>query len=144
MNQLFWALFVRREPSFVYAFKILLDFEVLVVVSRWDVLLLIWNWSSGLCGWLEILFVPVLQDASTDTGPSSVSPIVDMSALTKVNEAGTKTITYLRSQISNLQQRLKQVQGLADVAVSKQRLAAERENYLIEELGKAAKDLLCK
>lgn len=85
-----------------------------------------------------------MQDASTDTGPSSVSPIVDMSALTKVNEAGTKTITYLRSQISNLQQRLKQVQGLADVAVSKQRLAAERENYLIKELGKAAKDLLCK
>lgn len=41
MNQLFWALFVRREPSFVYAFTILLDFEVLVVVSRWDVLLLI-------------------------------------------------------------------------------------------------------
>lgn len=85
-----------------------------------------------------------MQDTSTETGPSSVSPIVDMSALAKVNEAGAKTITYLRSQLSNLQQKLKQVQGLADVAASKQKLAAERENYLVEELGKAAKDLLCK
>ena len=91
-----------------------------------------------------MLFRSVLQDASTNTGPSSVSPIVDMSALTKVNEAGAKTITYLRSQLSNLQQKLKQAQGLADVAASKQKLAAEHENYLIEVLGKTAKDLLCK
>ena len=90
------------------------------------------------------LLFALLQDASTDAGSSSAPPTIDMSTLARVNEAGAKTITYLRSQLSNLQQKLKQVQGLADVAVSKQRLAAERENYLIEELGKAAKDLLCK
>ena len=85
-----------------------------------------------------------MQDASSDAGPSSDPSIVDMSALAKVNEAGARTFAYLRSQLSNLQQKLKQVQGVADIAASKQKLAAERENYLIEELGKATKDLLCK
>ena len=105
-----------------------------------DLRLFEWTWVDD----SSCLFVPVLQDASTETGSLSVSPLVDMPALAKVNEAGAKTITYLRSQLSNLQQKLKQVQGVADVSLSKQKLAAERENYLIEELGKAAKDLLCK
>ena len=67
-----------------------------------------------------------MQDASSGAGPLSDPPIVDMSALAKVNEAGARTIAYLRSQLSNLQQKLKQVQGVADVAASKQKLAAER------------------
>jgi len=86
----------------------------------------------------------VLQDSSTDAGPSCVHPTVDMSALARINEAGAKTISYLRTQLDGLEQKLKHVQGIADVAVSKRKLAAEREEYLIEELGKTAKDLLCK
>ena len=98
----------------------------------------------SLYGWLELLFFSNLQDASSDAGPSSDPPIVDMSILAKVDEASARTIAYLRSQLSNLQQKLKHVQGVADVAASKQKLTAERENYLIEELGKVTKDLLCK
>ena len=90
------------------------------------------------------LFFILLQDASTDAGSSSAPPTVDMSALARVNEAGAKTINYLRTQLAGLEQKLKHVQGVADVAASKRKLAAEREDYLIEELGKTAKDLLCK
>ena len=85
-----------------------------------------------------------MQDASTDAGSSSAPPPVDMSALTRVNEAGAKTIAYLRTQLAGLEQKLKTVQGIADVAASKRKLAAEHEDYLIEELGKTAKELLCK
>ena len=67
-----------------------------------------------------------------------------MSALTRVHEAGAGTITHLRAQLADLEQKLKRVQGIADVATSKQKLATEREDYLIEELGKTAKYLLCK
>ena len=90
------------------------------------------------------LFCVLLQDVSTDAGSSSAPPTVDMSALARVNEAGVKTINYLRSQLASLKQRLKHVQGVADVAASKRKLASEQEDYLIEELGKTAKDLLCK
>ena len=89
------------------------------------------------------MLVP-LQDASTDAGSSSVPPTVDMSALARVNEAGAKTISYLHAQLADLEQKLKHVQGVANMATSKRKLATEREDYLIEELGKTAKDLLCK
>ena len=69
---------------------------------------------------------------------------MDITALSKVNEAGVKTITYLRSRLANSEQKLKALQGVADVPVSKQKLAIEREEYLLEELGRTAKDLLCK
>ena len=92
----------------------------------------------------RILYSFVLQDSLTDAGPSVVPPTVDMSALARVNEAGAKTISFLRVQLAGLEQKLKNVQGVADVAVSKRKLASEREDYLIEEVGKAAKDLLCK
>ena len=69
---------------------------------------------------------------------------MDITALSKVNEACVKTIAYLRGQVADAEQRLKALQGVADVAVSKQRLAAEREEFLIEELSQTAKDLLCK
>ena len=42
------------------------------------------------------------------------------------------------------EQKLRALQGVADVAASKQKLALEREGYLLEELGKTSKDLLCK
>ena len=87
------------------------------------------------------LFFVLLQDASTDARSSSAPPVVDMSALARVNEAGAKTINYLHA---DLEQKLKRVQGIVDVATSKQKLATEREDYLIKELGKTAKDLLCK
>ena len=93
---------------------------------------------------IRTLFCAFLQDVSTDAGSSSAPPTVDMSALARVNEAGAKTINYLRTQLASLEQKLKHVQGVADVAVSKRKLAAEREDYLIEELGKTSKDLLCK
>ena len=67
-----------------------------------------------------------------------------MSALAKLNEVGAKTIGFLRAQLSSLEQRLKHVQGVADVAASKRKLTAEHEDYLIEELGKTAMELLCK
>ena len=67
-----------------------------------------------------------------------------MLALAKVNEAWAKTISYLRAHLADLEKKLKRVQGIADVATSKQKLATEQEDYLIEELGKTAKDLLCK
>lgn len=69
---------------------------------------------------------------------------MDITALSKVNEAGVKTIAYLRSQLASAEQKLKALHGVADVAVSKQKLAAEHEEYLLEELGHTAKDLLCK
>ena len=92
----------------------------------------------------RILYSLVLQDSSTDAGPSGVPLTVDMSLLARVNEAGAKMINYLCSQLANIEQRLKQVQGVADVAASKRKLATDREEYLIEELGKTAKDILCK
>ena len=92
----------------------------------------------------QTLYFLLLQDASTEAGSSSVPPPVDMSALAIVNEAGAKTISFLRSQLAGLEQKLKHVQGIADVAESKQKLATQREDYLIEELGKTAKELLCK
>ena len=61
----------------------------------------------------------MLQDTSTDAGPLGVPPTVDMSALARINEAGAKTISYLRSQLASLEQKLKYVQGVVDVAVSK-------------------------
>ena len=67
-----------------------------------------------------------------------------MTALSKVNEAGVKMIAYLRSQLANSEQKLKALQAVVDVAASKQKLAVEREKYLLEELGHTAKDLLCK
>ena len=90
------------------------------------------------------LFFVLLQDASTDAGSSSAPPAVDMSALARVNEDGARTITYLRAHLADLEQKLKRVQDIADVATSKQKLVTEQEDYLIEELGKTAKDLLCK
>ena len=61
-----------------------------------------------------------------------------------MNEAGAESIRALRAQLANLEQRLKQVQEVADVATSKCKVAAEREEYLVEELIKTAKDLVCK
>ena len=78
----------------------------------------------------------MLQDASTDASSSITPPPVDISALTRVNEAGAKTIAFLRTQHASLEQKLKSVQGVADVAASKCKLAAEHEEYLLEELGK--------
>ena len=92
----------------------------------------------------QTLYFFSLQDASADAGSSSVPPPVDMSALARVNEAGVRKIAFLRSQLAGLEQKLKHVQGIADVAASKRKLATEREDYLIEELGKTAKELLCK
>ena len=92
----------------------------------------------------QILYFLSLQDASTDAGSSSVPPTVDMSALAKINEAGVKTISFLRAQLAGLEQKLKHVQGIAVVAASKEKRAAQREDYLIEELGKTTEELLCK
>ena len=69
---------------------------------------------------------------------------MDITALSKVNEAGVKPIAYLRSQVADAEQRLKALQGVADVAVSKQKLAAEQEEFIIDEPSRTAKDLLCK
>ena len=67
----------------------------------------------------------MLQDISTDAGSSDAPPTVDMLALAKVNEAGAKTIGYLRAHLADLEQKLKRVQGIADVATSKRKLASE-------------------
>ena len=85
-----------------------------------------------------------MQGISTGVGSSSTLPALDILALARVNEAGAESIRALRAQLANLEQRLKQVQGVADVATSKCKLAAEREEYLVEELIKTAKDLVCK
>ena len=92
----------------------------------------------------RILYFFVLQDSLTNAGPSVVPLTIDMSALARVNEVGAKTINYLRTQLASLEQKLKHVQGVTNMAVSKRKLATEREEYLIEELGKTARDLLCK
>ena len=52
-----------------------------------------------------------------------------MSALAKINEAGAKTIGFLRAQLAGFEQELKHVQGVADVAASKRKLAAKREGH---------------
>ena len=72
----------------------------------------------------QILYFFLLQDASTDAGSSSVPPPVDMLALARVNETGAKTIAFLRSQLAGLEQKLKHLQGVADMAASKQNIAA--------------------
>ena len=51
----------------------------------------------------------MLQDASTNAGSSVVPPYADMSALARVNEVGVKKISFLRSQLASLEQRLKHV-----------------------------------
>ena len=80
----------------------------------------------------------------TDVAPLASAPTVDMSAFARVNKAGADTINSLRVKIANLEQKLRHVQGLADIASSKSRLAAEREDFIIEELARATQDLLCK
>ena len=60
-----------------------------------------------------------MQVISTDAAPSAPASTVDMSAFAKINKAGADTINSLRTKIANLEQRLKHVQGLADIASSK-------------------------
>ena len=81
---------------------------------------------------------------STEVAPLASAPTVDMSAFARINKAGADTINSLRAKVANLEQKLKHVQGLADIALSKSRLAAEREDFIIEELGRATEDLFCK
>ena len=85
-----------------------------------------------------------MQGVPTGAGSSSTPPAVDMLAFARVNEVGAETIRALRAQVANLEQKLKQTQCVSDIAASKCKLAAEREEYLIEELIKAAKELVCK
>ena len=85
-----------------------------------------------------------MQGVSTGAGSSSTPPAVDMLVLARVNKAGAESIRALHAQLANLEQRLKHVQGVVDVATSKCKLAAEIEEYLIEELINTAKDLVCK
>ena len=65
------------------------------------------------------LFFVLSQDISSDAGSLDAPPTVDMSALARVNEAGARTINCLRAQLVDLEQKLKRVQGIADVATSK-------------------------
>ena len=85
-----------------------------------------------------------MQGVSTGVDSSSTLPAIDMLALARVNEAGAENIRALGAQVANLEQKLRQVQGVADIATSKCKLAAEREEYLVEELIKMGKDLVCK
>ena len=85
-----------------------------------------------------------MQVVSTDAAPSAPASTVDMSAFARINKAGADTINSLRAKVANLEQKLKQVQGLADIASSKSRLAAEREDFIIEELSRVTQDLFCK
>lgn len=116
-----------------------------LIVSRWDVMFR----ASCRVDFAEsdyssfISFI-LLQGVSTGVYSSSTLPAVDMLALARVNEAGAENIRDLRAQVASFEQKLKQVQGFADIATSKCKLAAEREEYLVEELIKAAKDLVCK
>ena len=81
---------------------------------------------------------------STDVAPSVATSTVDMSAFARINKVGADTINSLCSKVATLEQRLKHVQGLADIASSKSKLAAEREDFIIEELSRVTQDLLCK
>ena len=77
-------------------------------------------------------------------GALTAPPAVDMLALARVNEARVESIRVIRAQLASLEQKLKHVQGVSDVATSKCKLSAEREEYPVEELIKTAKDLVCK
>ena len=85
-----------------------------------------------------------LQVVSTDVASLASAPTVDMSAFARINKAGADTINSLRAKVANLEQRLKHVQGLADIASSKSKLAAEREDFIVEELARVTQDLFCK
>ena len=85
-----------------------------------------------------------MQVISTDAAPSAPASTVDMSAFARINKAGADSINSLRAKVANLEQKLKHVQGLADIASSKSRLAAEREDFIIEELARVTQDLFCK
>ena len=73
-----------------------------------------------------------MQVVSTDVASSAPASTVDMSAFARINKAGADTINSLRTNVANLEQRLKHVQGLADIASSKSKLAAEREDFIID------------
>ena len=85
-----------------------------------------------------------LQVVLTDVASLASAPTVDMSAFARINKAGADTINSLRAKVANLEQRLKHVQGLADIASSKSKLAAEREDFIVEELARVTEDLFCK
>ena len=68
-----------------------------------------------------------MQGVSTGVDSSNTLPAIDILALAIVNEAEAESIRALRAQLANLKQRLKQVQGAADVATSKCKLVDERE-----------------
>ena len=62
----------------------------------------------------------------TGAGSFITPPAIDMLTLARVNEAGAESIRDLCAQLANLEQKLKHVQGVVDVATSKCKLAAER------------------
>ena len=49
----------------------------------------------------------------------------------------------LHTRCKEAERQLKVVQAAADVAMSKEKLAAEREEFLMGELAKTSRDLLC-
>ena len=85
-----------------------------------------------------------MQVVSTDVTPLASASTVDMIAFARINKTSADTINSLRVKIANLEQKLKHVQGLADIALSKSRLAAQREDFIIEELSRVTQDLFCR
>src|SRR5664279_2173234 len=58
-------------------------------------------------------------------------------------EGESYVLTSLRNRCKEAEQRLKVVQAAADVAISKEKLAVEGEEFLMGELAKMSRDLLC-
>jgi len=67
------------------------------------------------------------------------------SAVTQSREENESyVLTSLRTRCKEAERQLKVVQAAADVAISKEKLAAEREDFLMGELAKMSRDLICK
>src|SRR5664279_1645251 len=76
--------------------------------------------------------------------PSSGSAPKDSPATQNREEGESYVLTSLRTRCKEAERQLKVVQAAADVALSKEKLAAECEDFLMGELTKMSRDLLCK
>lgn len=96
--------------------------------------------EAGAADSLVALQQEVDQPRERSTGSVPSDPVFGPSQ----RDGESYVLSSLRTRCEEADQQLKVVQATVDVAKSKQRLAAEREEFLMGELRKTAKDLLCK
>jgi hypothetical protein len=84
-----------------------------------------------------------LQGVAASASLSSTLASSSAAAGCRVGESGSYVVADLRTRCHAAEQRLKAVEGDLAIAVSKQKAAAAREEFLLGELKEAAGKLLC-